>query len=322
MKPTAHESTGDEMSIRLPSRLRLLCLGDEEPSWSGLAMRLGACGCDEPQFRWCLSSTHALTLLRETGFDCILIAREDWQAGNGGSHADVIDFLAALQAAGHNEPTVVVLPPNLDSLLVDLADSPAEFLFSDQGWQSPAIAAWIYRAIRRSDDLQQSRRLSRADDHRTRRERSETSHVIDELRRILDESPPPDDDGEPLPAQIHKFYADMLRTHVIMGVGRLSGEIRKLAEALAVAGVPPGAVLAMHLEQLESLVDGLGSRSSRHVMVRADVLGTELMLHLAECYRHKSSRTGLGDFGIDLLHAESLRQKSSHGPVAENRPPS
>jgi len=319
MKPTAFEPTGDEASIRLPSRLRLLCLGDEEPSWSGLAMRLGACGCDEPQFRWCLSSTHALTLLRETGFDCILIAGEDWKSNNGGPHADVADFLAALQAGGHNVPTVVILPPNQDSLLVELADASCELLLSDKGWQSPAIAAWIYRAIRRSDDLQQSRRLSRADDHRTRRERSETSHVLDELRRILNESPRPDDEGEPLPEQIHQFYADMLRTHVIMGVGRLSGEIRKLAEALAVADVAPGAVLAMHLQQLESLVEGLGSRSSRHVMVRADVLGTELMLHLAECYRHKSTRTGLGDFGIDLLHAESLRQKSSARPHPESR---
>lgn len=320
MKPTAYEPSGDEASIRLPSRLRLLCLGDEEPSWSGLAMRLGACGCDEPQFRWCLSSTHALTLLRETGFDCILIAGEDWQSDTGGPHADVAAFLAALQAGGHNEPTVVILPPGQDALLVELADSPCELLLSDKGWQSPAIAAWIYRAMRRSDDLQQSRRLSRADDHRTRRERSETSRVLDELRRILDESPRQDHD-EPLPEKIHRFYADMLRTHVIMGVGRLNGEIRKLAEALAVAGVAPAAVLAMHLQQLESLVEGLGSRSSRHVMVRADVLGTELMLHLAECYRHKSTRTGLGDFGIDLLHAESLRQKAASGPPPERHSP-
>jgi hypothetical protein len=69
-------------------------------------------------------------------------------------------------------------------------------------------------------------------------------------------------------------------------------------------------VLRVHLERVESLIRGLGSRSSRHVMVRADILAMELMIQVGECYREKSQRPGLGDYGIDLLHADSLRQKT------------
>ena len=38
---------------------------------------------------------------------------------------------------------------------------------------------------------------------------------------------------------------------------------------------------------LEELVHGLGSRSTRHVMTRADLLSLELMMHLAEGYRRR-----------------------------------
>jgi hypothetical protein len=94
-----------------------------------------------------------------------------------------------------------------------------------------------------------------------------------------------------------------------MGSGGLVDEIRKLAQLLVLAGLSPGAALHVHLERVEELIRGLGSRSSRHVMSRADLLAMELMIELGECYRQKSTRRGLGDYGIDLLHEESLRQK-------------
>jgi len=43
----------------------------------------------------------------------------------------------------------------------------------------------------------------------------------------------------------------------------------------------------LHLHVLEELVRGLGSRSTRHVMTRADLLALEVMVHLAEGYRQR-----------------------------------
>ena len=45
--------------------------------------------------------------------------------------------------------------------------------------------------------------------------------------------------------------------------------------------------MQLHLHVLEELVRGLGSRSTRHVMTRADLLALEVMVHLAECYRRR-----------------------------------
>jgi hypothetical protein len=44
---------------------------------------------------------------------------------------------------------------------------------------------------------------------------------------------------------------------------------------------------------LEELIHGLGTRSTRHVMTRADLLVLEIMVHLAEGYRRRYE---------DLLH--------------------
>jgi hypothetical protein len=43
--------------------------------------------------------------------------------------------------------------------------------------------------------------------------------------------------------------------------------------------------LQLHVAVLEELVQGLGTRSARHVMNRADLLALEVMGHLADGYR-------------------------------------
>jgi hypothetical protein len=46
-------------------------------------------------------------------------------------------------------------------------------------------------------------------------------------------------------------------------------------------------LLDVHLERVEALVQGLGNRSARHVLARADLLALELMMALGEHYRQR-----------------------------------
>jgi hypothetical protein len=70
-----------------------------------------------------------------------------------------------------------------------------------------------------------------------------------------------------------------------MGSGNLTSDMHELAQLLVGIGITPQQTMLLHLKVLEELVRGLGSRSSRHVMTRADLLVLELMIHLAEGYR-------------------------------------
>jgi len=96
--------------------------------------------------------------------------------------------------------------------------------------------------------------------------------------------------GRPIqvPNEIKSYYHELLRTYVIMGSGSLGTEIAQLAHLLAEVGLSPRDTLSLHLERVEGLVRGLGNRSTRHVMARADLLALELIIHLGECYQHSA----------------------------------
>jgi hypothetical protein len=174
-------------------------------------------------------------------------------------------------------------------------------------WDSPALVSVLKRAIIRSERTRQSRRLEIAQSKRMARERDEAEQLLNQQRRIIDDLDARDA-AEPtnvtrqamldcfgraapcrtsLPPEINSYYQELLRTYVIMGSGNLGGEIAKLADLLVVAGCGPREALSLHLERVESLVGGLGNRSTRHVLARADLLALELMIHLGESYRRR-----------------------------------
>ena len=90
-----------------------------------------------------------------------------------------------------------------------------------------------------------------------------------------------------LPAELICHYRELLRTYVIMGSGNLAGELRHLAELLGIAGLSARQTLQLHLHVLAELIHGLGSRSTRHVMNRADLLAIEVLLHVGDGYRRR-----------------------------------
>jgi len=302
----------------LPATLRLLCVSVQEPSWTVLALLLDEYGCREPQFRWCSSSLQALGALRDETYDCLIVDDSD-----GTLRAPAL--VEAVAADGCAEAILILAPPGDDQRLAALCRFDCEVLVSASGWQARTLPQWIARTMERSQMVRENLRLAGADQRRTLRDRDETDQLLEQQRRILHEHADagralparlraPDGGFEAalhkLPAEVVAIYQDLLRSYVMMGSGSLAAEIRKLAQLLVVAGLSPTAALHVHLERVAELIGGLGSRSSRHVMSRADLLAMELMIEIGECYRQKSESRGLGDFGIDLLHEESLRQKA------------
>jgi hypothetical protein len=93
--------------------------------------------------------------------------------------------------------------------------------------------------------------------------------------------------GCPLPARLRAHYRELLRAHVIMGSGNLAREMTALADLLSSAGVSAQQTMQLHLHVLEQLIQGLGNRSARHVLNRADLLILEVMAQLAEGYRQR-----------------------------------
>lgn len=315
-------------------RLRLLCVGPQEPSWVSLTLQLDADGCFEPKFRWVNTSHEALTVLRDEHFDCIVLSMPGLSgfrktvghrpglspAGPvpGGSESasfEPVSLVRAIRASGHDDPIVVLASRLNDESWAELCHNNCEVLTTPNLWESLALVPVIKRAIRHVELAREKHHLAVAQQRRLVRDRDEAEHLLKQQWQIIsdlrqgtspasddygedDPSPPNSDDfGGPspsrfgLPPEINDYYHELLRTYVIMGTGSLGTEIAKLAELIALAGLSPRESLELHLERVESLVKGLGRRSARHVMARADLLALELVLHLGEWYQKASENS-------------------------------
>lgn len=294
----------------LPPGFRLLCIGMIEPDWVGLSLQLDAVGCHDPRLRWVSQATEAITILRRESFDCLVIGVEF----TGQRLWDAESLIRAVRASGCNDPLVLLMDQPDDELATLATQLNCELLVSRVTWNSRAFVAVIQRAIRNVETARENHRLSVDNHRRLVRERDEAGHLLRQQRDIISElellahresdEPPGEAESQlarideafgyvpggrretaiVVPEEIKRFYQELLRTYVIMGSGSLGGEIAELARILAEAELSPRDTLSLHLERVEQLVRGLGNRSTRHVMARADLLALELIIHLGECY--------------------------------------
>lgn len=307
----------------LPSHLRLLCVGAREPSWINLTLQLDAQGCTEMHLNWVSTAAEALAILRESSFDCILMSQPSPEAAEL-RELDPLHLLRAIRASGCEDPVIIVASRADDAMWMAACEEEGELLVVVRELESRALVSMIKRAVQRLELTRDNRRLALADRRRMSRERDEAEHLLNQQRQIVQglellspqfggDLPAPSDDAslsrpftpEPvtrieLPARVSEYYQELLRTYVIMGSGNLGNEIAKLAELLCFAELSPRQALELHLERVEHLVRGLGNRSTRHVMARADLLALELMIHLGECYQRKATgqsaiRLGISD---------------------------
>lgn len=296
----------------LPVGFRLLCVAANEPSWIGLALRLDGVGCHDSRLKWVSTSSEAMTVLRNEVFDVIVLA---YSANNGHSEGDLVNLLHAIRASGCEDAIVLLTSQPNDSLTAAACDANAEILVSSAMWDSKALVPCIQRGLRQCELRRENHRLSVANHRRLVRERDEADHLLQQQRDIVkelelltgrlsaeDDARVFDPDGlaasgvvsEPnhvrlrVPDEIKTYYQELLRTYVIMGNGNLGSEIVALSQVLAKIGLSPRETLSLHLERVEQLVRGLGNRSTRHVMARADLLVLELIMHIGECYQHQA----------------------------------
>lgn len=300
-----------EMSSRqqlIPSRLKMLFISEKRPVWVSLALRLDAIGCADPRFEWASTSEEALSLLRNESYDCLLMGIDP------GSKTNQLELLNAIRVSGGHEPIVLVLSAPDDQIVLAGCEYQTEILVSTAMWESPALLGTMKRSMMIHQLSEENHRLTVENHRRLIRERDEAERLLKQQRSMVEELQTlayPNEFEEAgsvlslshsanhtasgqvsgefqIPLEVQDYYHELLRTYVIMGSGSLKEEILQIAELLATANLTPGQVLEFHLECVEVIVKGLGNRSSRHVMARADLLALEIMVHLGECYQKRT----------------------------------
>ena len=133
-------------------------------------------------------------------------------------------------------------------------------------------------------------------------ERQRLQHDCDEAQRLLKQQCNilSESNGETSSEQrrepelsepIIQQYRQLLRTHVIMGAGNLEREIYQLTEQLLEVCAAPREVILLHTSAADQLIRGMGTKGSRHILARADLLILELLAQLSSGYRSRYLET-------------------------------
>jgi DNA-binding response OmpR family regulator len=293
----------------LPLRMKVLYITTLSRTGGWLAEAFAADSASKMVLQEVVGSTAGLSRLRDEVFDVVLVSHEP-------DALNALDLIEGMRAGGNEEPMIVLgtaPAQSIDALCYEVGADDyccvAETTVRGLLWK-------FARAIGRHQLVRENRRLLQAERQRLQQEHHEAERLLEQQRVLIadldvlhEEVSPHQDDVRPstpvgtslaglassensstlleLPEPLINHYRDLLRTYVIMGAGNLSDEMASLARLLATSGISAQRTMQLHVQVLEELVRGLGNRSARHVMSRADLLVLEVMGHLADSYRQR-----------------------------------
>lgn len=286
----------------LPRRLRVLYITCSMRTGAWLAEAFAADRAAEIELDEALGAGEGLARLREEHYDAVLMSHEPGEL-------DALELVEGLRAAGADEPAVVLGAVGDDELAALCYEVGADAYVCIETATTRKLIWVVARAVERQQLIRENRRLTQAERNRLRLEHSEAERLLDQqralirdleqLRRfsldsqdaaegeVVEAAPQPASALQAETDSLANHYREMLRAYVIMGSGNLADEMRAFADSLAFAGISAPQAIALHVRVLEELVRGLGCRSARHVMTRADLLVLEVIVHLAERYRER-----------------------------------
>ncbi len=294
----------------LPSRMKVLFITTSARPCSWLTEAFAADNATQITLEEVIGKAAGLIRLRDEVFDAVLVTHEP-------AELDALDLVEGLRGGGNEEPMILLgseAPEHIDALCYEVgADD-----YCCIGETTVRGLLWKFgRAIERHQLVRENRRLVQVERQRLQQEHSEAQRLLDQQRALIEDlhnlgeenSQTEDacDNTETstqrtqLPTEFSpalvKHYRELLRAYVIMGVGNLADEMNTLADHLAGSGASAQRAVQLHVSVLEDLVQGLGNRSARHVINRADLLVLEVMGHLADDYRLRYEQTmSISDF--------------------------
>jgi len=298
----------------LPPRMRILYITNRQRTGGWLAEAFASDSASEIDLDEAVGSVAGLTRLRDEAFDAVLVSHEPGEL-------DALDLIEGYRAGVADEP-IVVLGLQSEQEMAALCYEVGADAYVCVNTSTTRNLIWIVaRAVQRHQLIRENRRLNLAEQQRLQREHDEAERLLEQQRALIIDleairrrgKPPVSKDrpdrnapepglpttlsdsllhaaaAEPLslPEELVRHYRELLRTYVIMGSGNMACELSRLAELLATTGVTARQTMQLHVRALEELIHGLGTRSTRHVMTRADLLVLEIMIHLAESYRNR-----------------------------------
>lgn len=252
----------------LPMQLRLLVVCPSPTVADQLAEALAGDRATKVFAESASDAESALARLRDKAFDALALVHIP-------GVLDALDLTEAIRGMGIEEPILVLGNDDAGDFAALVYEIGGDAYLHASSTSTRTLLWTLSRAMERSTLVRENRRLSECEKNRLRQEQ-------DDVRRLLADQQMLVRTPCEVPTELKEHYRELLRTQVIMGAGNLTAEIESLALMLAGGKLTADQALSLHLEALEDLIRGLGPRSARHIMARADLLLIDLLARLAQ----------------------------------------
>lgn len=303
----------------LPPEMRLLFITTPERTGAWLAEAFASDGAVRISLDQAVGAPAGLSRLQDESFDGLLVSHHP-------PELDALDLVAGLRGGGFEYPAVILGDESEQQLAVLAYEVGADAYVCVHTATTRGLIWILARAVDWHRLVRENRHLAQAHRQRLQWEHNEAERLLAHQRALVAEleamqsrtastegeaapkggcvAPDPlshIEDATPsqhllreaavartaLPERLVAQYRELLRAYVMMGSGHLGSDMAGVAEILVRAGLSAGQVVALHLKAVEDLVRGLGNRSARHVLSRADLLVLEVLIYLCEGYRRR-----------------------------------
>lgn len=283
--------SGDGPWANLPAVLRVLFITGTLRGGNWLAKAFSGDSACQVKLEHVVGIATGLARLRDDVYDVVLLQHDQ-------ETLDAPEVLGTVRTASREDQPILVLGSEPEEHLAALCWEAGGDGYLCLKHTTTRMLLWkIALARERHLLIAENRRLRQARQHQLTLEHDEATRLLCQQRQLLEELLSLSarvrskdhlcHDVSSIPPLLAAHYRELLRTYVIMGTGNLAEELQNLAELFVRAGLGPHHVMHVHLHVLEEMVRGLGARSARHVMNRADLLILETVIKLAEAYRRR-----------------------------------
>ncbi|MBN1588855.1 MAG: hypothetical protein JW888_05015 [Pirellulales bacterium] len=282
--------TDRSSDLNLPTRMRVLYISTTHRTGGWLAEALAVDSASKVVLEEAVGSSAGLARLRDELFDAVLVSHQPGEL-------DALELIEGYRTGVADAPIVVLGTESEQEMASVCYELGAEAYVCVNTTTTRNLLWVLARAIERHVLFRENQRLSQLHQRRLQQEHDEARCLLGQQRSLINGleiarhdsanrfTASAREQAVALPDELIHHYRELLRTYVIMGSGHLSSELNRLAELLTAADITAREAMQLHLQVLEELVQGLGARSTRHVMTRADLLALEIMMHLVERYR-------------------------------------
>jgi len=286
----------------LPPVMRLLYISTSRRTGGWLAEAFASDSASKVILEEETGSAAGLARLGNEPFDAVLVSHEP-------DELDALKLIEGYRVGGMDEPMIVLGTQSEREMAALCYEAGANAYICVNNTTTRNLIWVVALSMQRIELIRENDRLHREERRRMQQEHNQAERLlkqqwalVDDVETLGSKTIVSQRDGNlhatsanvaeagqefgvaRLPEKLLSHYRELLRTYVIMGSGNLEDELERLASLLVKAGVTARQSMHMHLCAPEELIRGLGARSARHVMTRADLLVLEIMVNLAEGY--------------------------------------